>query len=170
MKNKKTPLIIIGIIVIIIPVLTFVFVFINNPISDKQSDWADFGTYINGILTPIVSIFSFLILIYIYFEIEKLSNENNHNLFILQKRMEAFEELEKYIHEFSQINLRFLQIKNTLTSTLFNDKSKLNENTMKDFRDLSSSCSSLYHYTFFFQDVIIIFFKIARFLKITKTS
>ena len=148
-KSTKT-LIYIGFVLILVPIITFVSVFGNYPLSKIQSDWSDFATYINGVLTPIITLLSFLILRNIYFEIEKFSSKETHNLFFIQRRINAYEELQKYIQEFSQLSLKFHQIKNFGKSPLFHDKQKVNESIIMDIKELSNFCSNLYHYVYYF--------------------
>jgi hypothetical protein len=144
-KNLKIGILyIVGLLTILTPLMFFLIYFKDNSISSLQSDWADFGTFIGGILTPIISILSLVILIYIYFEIENLSNKNNHNLYVLQKKMEAFEKLQSYTQEFSQLTIKMHQIKNQVKSPKFKDLINLNEKTLTEVRGVSNSCTDFH--------------------------
>ena len=152
-KNPKIVILsIISFLIVLSPLVFFLIYFNENSISNLQSDWADFGTFIGGILTPIISIFSFIILIYIYFEIENLSNKNNHNLYVLQKKMEAFEKLQSYIQNFSQLTIKMHQIRHQVKSKKFKDLVKLNEKTLSETREVSNSCTDFH---FFLKDFSI---------------
>lgn len=89
-------------LVILIPIVVFVFHFNSQIISNSISDWGSFGDYIGGLINTVVSILSLIILAYITYLIGENSNKENKRLFILQKRIVAYEELAKY---FPRINL-----------------------------------------------------------------
>ena len=47
-----------GILFFLIPIIAYICKFYDNPISDNPSDWADFGSYIGGIYTVLVTIYA----------------------------------------------------------------------------------------------------------------
>jgi hypothetical protein len=126
MKRKDLRIfIVISIIVLILPVILFLFNFRHQTISVIQNDWADFSSYFSGILTPIISILSLIILIYIYLLIQKQSSEENHKLFRLQRRIQAYDELLDYLPTLGSLFLRFEQINLIFTNKVYeNDPEK----------------------------------------------
>ena len=112
--KRKTLFITIGIVMLvslIIPIFYFWLKFKSFNISSSISDWGNFGAYIGGVITPIISVYSVIILGYITFLIGKNSNEESKNLYILQKRLEAYDELMKYLPKIHQAPIKMkLQI------------------------------------------------------------
>lgn len=88
---------IIGIVICISPITLFLLNFKNQCLSTNLSDWGAFGSFIGGVFGSIISLFSLLILGYITYIVSRNSNEENKNLFFLKKRIEAYDELLKYM-------------------------------------------------------------------------
>ncbi len=65
MNNKRSFfLIVISIVVISLPPIFYILNFWGTPLSSENIDWGEFGSYIGGILTPILSVITILILIF----------------------------------------------------------------------------------------------------------
>lgn len=123
MKKKGLQLFaIISILIILTPIFVFLLKFNNQSISEVQSDWADFATYLNGILTPIIALLSLIILIYIYLFIQKLSSEENLKLFKLQRRILAYNELLEFMPTLYSLNNRLEEANFVLTDNLYINK------------------------------------------------
>lgn len=131
--KRRTLFITIGIVMLvslIIPIFYFWLRFKSFNVSSNVSDWGDFGSYAGGVMTPIISIYSVVILGYITYLLSKNSNEENKNLYILQKKLDAYEELMKYFPRFNQAPLKLKYLLEGLVRDLpesGNDKELLNQ-------------------------------------------
>src|SRR5690242_2055719 len=101
MKNDfQIVLIRIGIALLII-ILTTVFFYILNFHSSKFSNdptsWGVFGDYIGGVLNPIIALASLGVLGYLTHLVSTQTNEQSKSLFLLEKKMNAYEDLTKHI-------------------------------------------------------------------------
>ena len=61
LKKKSTWRWILFLLVLFIPVLVYMIRFRNYTISDNPSDWADFGSYVGGIYTVLVTFLAILL-------------------------------------------------------------------------------------------------------------
>ncbi|HRW64002.1 MAG TPA: hypothetical protein P5132_10960, partial [Bacteroidales bacterium] len=100
----------VSVILIFIPVLFYIIKFRTYNFSDSPADWALLGNYIGGILGPIISLLSLIVLGYITFLISKNSNIENKNLFVFQRKVEAYEEFVKFLPSFNIIPNRLNQL------------------------------------------------------------
>lgn len=112
MKRKFIILSIIISVSIFLIIGAYVLNFLRYDISNEPSDWGAFSDYIGGLVNPIISIASLVVLGYLTFIISKQGNEENRMLFILEKKLIAYEEFTKH---FKEINLIFKRINDTLT-------------------------------------------------------
>jgi hypothetical protein len=92
---------IIFILIIAIPSISFIVCFKDQQISNNVEDWGAFGSYIGGVLGVIIALANLVVLIVITIQVNKLNSEENKNLFLFQKRIEAYNELSKFT---SQLN------------------------------------------------------------------
>lgn len=101
MKRNNTWIIlfssIIGILILTVPVLMYLYN-IGYTASKDSSKWAEFGDYYGGVVNTIISICSLAVLVYITFYV---TSRQGQSLFIFQKRIDAYEQLSKYIFEFN---------------------------------------------------------------------
>lgn len=147
MKNKtlsqKTVtrlwvLTIIAVLIVLMTVLTFLLNFRTQIISDNISDWGSLGSYIGGILSPVISFISLIVLAYITYLVSRNNSEENRNLNLLKRRLDAFEELIKYYNKVNTkgwataiiVNSILTELKKTdvltITTTVKNLSEKLN--------------------------------------------
>lgn len=111
--KRRTLFITIGVVMVvslIIPILCFWLKFRFFNFSSNISDWGNFGSYIGGVITPIISIYSMIILGYITYLLSENSNEENRKLHILQKKLDAYEEFTKFFPRFNQAPLKLKYI------------------------------------------------------------
>ncbi len=92
-----------AIFVLLTPITIFTINFSSQSVSSSIADWGTFGDFFGGVTNTIVSILSLIILTYISVVVSKFSSEENKNLFILQKQIEAFDEFAKYIPRMNMI-------------------------------------------------------------------
>ena len=59
------------VLLFVLPIVVYIVKFYDHPISDNPSDWADFGSYVGGVYTLLVTIFA----IYITRHLEKIDLE-----------------------------------------------------------------------------------------------
>jgi hypothetical protein len=77
-------------ITFIIP-FAFYLLFLHGPISSNDQNWANFGSYIGGIVSPVFSFLSFIIVLIIYYQ----SNEDKKEDQISKKYFQYLELLER---------------------------------------------------------------------------
>ncbi|HAQ18592.1 MAG TPA: hypothetical protein DCR40_05070 [Prolixibacteraceae bacterium] len=145
--KRRTLFITIGIVMLIsliIPIFYFWLKFKSFNISSSISDWGNFGAYIGGIISPIISIYSVIILGYITYLLSKNSSEENKNLYILQKKLEAYEELMKYLPGIHQTPIK-LQLQMECLSHILLEES----NTISLEKYLHETDKILEHVDFF---------------------
>lgn len=99
MENKKQTLIISIVVffVLLIPSVFYVYNFKTFNISKSTNDWGAFGDFFGGVTNTIISLLSLIILTYISWIVSKLSSEENKKLYILEKRIEAYDNLLKFL-------------------------------------------------------------------------
>jgi len=110
-------IIVVTLLIIISPIIVFIFFFRDSGISRNVNDWAALGSYIGGIQTPIISALSVIVLGYLTFLVSKNSSKENKNLFLQQKRIEAYDELMKLLVPFHLTYQRGLQYLEKINST-----------------------------------------------------
>jgi hypothetical protein len=110
MKRKIILWIVLGTptILTITPIVFFILNFKSHIISENISDWGSFGDYFGGIINPIISLLNLIVLGYITYLIAKNSVEENKKLYFLQRRIEAFDELMRYMPQFNMAPSRIL--------------------------------------------------------------
>ncbi|MCK0147767.1 hypothetical protein MWU78_19090 [Arenibacter sp. F26102] len=85
-----------SIIAILIPTVLFVLQFKSYSISNSIAEWGSFGDYFGGILNPIISFASLVLLGYITVIVAKNSNKENYILNVKLRRMDAYKELTEF--------------------------------------------------------------------------
>lgn len=102
MKSKlKTKYLIVGaifitsIIAILIPVYWFNSQFKHHDISNNIAAWGNFGDYFGGILNPIISFSSLVLLGYLTVIVANDSSKENYKLNIHLKKMDAYNHIAK---------------------------------------------------------------------------
>lgn len=80
----------IGILLIILllisPVLTYIFAFHSFKISNQPSEWGTFGDFIGGVINPLIALLTLLVTIYIAIEISKLEDKRSEKTIDFEKR------------------------------------------------------------------------------------
>ena len=98
-KQRIITFFIIFMISIIIPIIFYVYYFGNIEISTNTNKWAEFGSYFGGVLSPIIALFSTIILGLLTYELSKNNSTENLNLFKLQQKILAYQEISKMTSE-----------------------------------------------------------------------
>lgn len=123
-KNNWKWLLIVSIIFILTPSFFYIINFYSNPLSKNISDWGSFGEYINGTITPIISLISLFVVIIIAFLANKIQieisdkskeiieSQSDRDLKLQKKlaltdiRFKIYEDLSKSINNFIEISLK----------------------------------------------------------------
>jgi hypothetical protein len=92
-SNWLKILIIISGILILIPITLYILFFFYNDISNNPNDWGLFGDYFGGVLNPLIALFTLIILGYLTYLVSKTNTEETKNLFFLQQRIKAYQEI-----------------------------------------------------------------------------
>jgi len=92
--NRNKNLLIIGLTVLFIilfsPILFYFLNFWKNPVSENPSDWGVFGDYIGGVLNPVISLISLVLLGYLTYLISTLSDKENFKRQLSLRRLDAY--------------------------------------------------------------------------------
>lgn len=84
-----------------IPTLFYIYHFYSFPISDNISAWGSFGSYFGGILSPVSSLCSTFLLVYITIMLNKQNSQENHKAKILDVKREHYYRIVENLHSFS---------------------------------------------------------------------
>lgn len=96
-KHLLKSLILIVALISAVPTSLYFYKF-HHGLSSNQSDWASFGSYIGGILGPIFSGLSLLVLAVTYYN-TKEANNKNIDLAIAEKNIKTIQDMSKKIKE-----------------------------------------------------------------------
>lgn len=113
--KKYRPLIVFLVILftlIGIPIVIYVWNFRQAEVASDPTAWGVLGDYFGGILNPIISLASLCVLGYLTHLVAQQTNKESKSLFILQRRMAAFDELAKFLKSLNS----FVPRLNSLTS------------------------------------------------------
>lgn len=79
-------------------VIGFYFIHFHGDLSCQQKDWSDFGTYVNGLLTPLLAIINIVVLVELTIAISKIDNNRSReeikaqkDLLLIQMRRQSIE-------------------------------------------------------------------------------
>lgn len=117
---------------ILIPVFFYSFQFHSSPLSDATSDWGSFGSYYGGIVSPLSSICSTLLLIYITLILDKKNSKDAHNTKILEIQRNHFFQIVEKLQSFNdwlcakhRYEVELLEAKRKYERLLHGDKDKI---------------------------------------------
>ena len=96
---------VVAILVIVAALLPFIIRFYSHTISDKQEHWGQFGDYFGGILNPIISLISLIVLTYISISVYKIEDQRNE--FTLQELARPFGQII-YINLEQHLEIKFM--------------------------------------------------------------
>lgn len=92
-KKNVIIILIITLLLILSTVLSYILNFKGFSVSKDGADWANLGSYVGGILSPLISLISLIVLTYITYLISKNDNVANFKLNLLSRRLEAYDKL-----------------------------------------------------------------------------
>ncbi|WP_394973910.1 hypothetical protein [uncultured Croceitalea sp.] len=90
-KNWKFVLVI-SFLLLLFPIVFYAFHFSSFKISDNPEHWGVFGDFVGGIINPIISILSLIVLGLLTWLVAKQSNEENYTLSLKRLRIDVIEE------------------------------------------------------------------------------
>lgn len=105
--NRNFVLGIVGLMLLVVgalPAYYYLKMFGHASLSSQPENWGVFGDYIGGVYNPIISLASLLTLAYLTYLVAKQTGEESKRLFILQRRMEAYDEVAKYLSPINSFN------------------------------------------------------------------
>lgn len=115
MKQYFTIALLFGLACLLVSLLPWIYVFHSFPISKNTSNWSDFGSYIGGIISPILS---FASIVFVLITIKK-TQENHAEQIELIKNEQAytkFTDLSRYLIDI--INQSWLANEEVINSVL----------------------------------------------------
>jgi len=89
-------------------IVAFIINFRNQVISPNITDWGSFGSYVGGIMTPMFSLVSLIVLVYIYVRLNENDVEANKALQKKLKRIEAHAEIIQYPPKYKMFYTDFI--------------------------------------------------------------
>ena len=142
-------LIIISIIIIVVPSLVFIFKYKPIKFSDSISDWGAFGDYFGGVTNTLISLLSLVFLSYISWMISKFTSEESKKLYLLQKRIEAYDELMRYLPKL-QLAAKSISNKiNFITHYAINNNENSSANIDLKMEEISDDVLLCFDYHYF---------------------
>ena len=98
-KRNVIIILIITLLLILGTVLSYILNFKGYPVSKDVTDWANLGSYVGGLLSPLISLISLIVLTYITYLISKNDNVANFKLNLLSRRLAAYDRLVEHCPE-----------------------------------------------------------------------
>lgn len=129
------------------PLIIYHRKFGDSQFSDPEK-WGVFGDFIGGIYNPIISLASLFVLGYLTHVVAKQSNDENRNLLLLERRMNAYDELAKFIKATNSMTTDFNYAMSLLPvyTTLPREQALLH--TIKIYEELKAT-SKVFHDLYF---------------------
>lgn len=155
MRNKLKLYITISILFLIIALAAWLSVFYKHPFSHKTENWSDFGSYIGGIFSPVLS---FISILYVLHTLEVNNKNHNSQMGMLQREQSTnefkflLEELENKINDkeyySTDVNKireseKFENISIKIASEFTTERKFYNTLDSKDLIDLKKRCKEL---------------------------
>lgn len=123
----------VGIFIVLGVIGYYISNFKNNSISKIPSDWGSFGDFFGGILNPIISLFSLILLGFISYFVAKESNNESKELNLRGRRMDAYNELTRHLPSFDRVVHRFLDAVSVMNINIQNVKTTENYTAQLDY-------------------------------------
>lgn len=145
--SKKTIIFFSSTILLYIVVIIgfYILNFAKSGISDNPVNWGVFGDYIGGLLNPIISLASLVVLGYLTYFMSKQSNEESKKLFFLQQKILAYHELAAYYKDIFLFAQKSNHIFNILPEKLdTNNREKEVLDFISKFQEISFVFSQFY--------------------------
>jgi hypothetical protein len=84
-------------ILVTIPITLYIWNFHDSVMASDPQAWGVLGDYIGGMLNPIISFASLCLLGYLTYIVAQQTNKESKNIFVLERRMLAYDELAKHV-------------------------------------------------------------------------
>jgi hypothetical protein len=138
----------VGILLLLLPIILFLIHFGTWKFSTNSDDWFLFGSFFGGVVGTIISFLSLVVLATITIWVSKQGNVESKNLYILKKKMDAYDSLVETITEFANYEDHLKPLNYILKS--FNQDSKLSmtyDNLKSEINQAQDITKSFYHKT-----------------------
>lgn len=144
-RSSKIIFIVVSCLLIILPIIIYIYHFRNNPISNNPSEWNSFGNYVSGILNPILSIFTTLLLIYITILLNKKNSKETLDIRLLEDKQKAYYDILKQLSLYeewecskSKYNIDLILIQNKFNNFGHSQKEKIQFDHNKELMELQA--------------------------------
>lgn len=106
-------------LILLIPLAIYIYYFHNHPIGDPI-DWSYFGDFYGGVLTPLITAITTLLLIYITITISKRGETYQKEILFTEYRKNVLSDIMKYQRTLnytkSRLTVREILVKSKITS------------------------------------------------------
>lgn len=129
--KKQNIYIILVIAILLLPAIFYVVTFHKSPIGNT-SDWSNFGNFYGGIIGPIITAITTLLLIRITFQISQNQETRQNELILSEYRQNIISKLVDYQQSLNNIKSQFLVKKLLIESQINKNKNEYNNMSFFD--------------------------------------
>jgi uncharacterized membrane protein len=129
--KKQNIYIILVIAILLLPAIFYVVTFHKSPIGNTP-DWSNFGNFYGGILGPIITAITTLLLIRITFQISQNEETRQNELILSEYRQNIISKLVDYQQSLNNIKSQFLVKKLLIESQINKNKNEYNNMSFWD--------------------------------------
>lgn len=97
---------IVSFILLLIPLVVFLYHFGGTKFSDDLAVWGTFGDFVGGTMNTVLSLISLIILGYLTKILNNQSNEENKNINILLRRYDSYDKLSNYLTDIEILHIK----------------------------------------------------------------
>lgn len=143
-------IIVAAILMILSPLITYLFYFRSRFFSDDTTDWTIFADFVGGTVNTLISFVSLLALGYLTYYVSKNTNEQNKIVNVLIRRIDAYEVLASYYPEIQkqgaslQELIILIVLKTDPSNPKFSKKEK--KKSIKELEELQRFYKTLFHF------------------------
>ena len=88
---------------ILIFIAAFILKFRNHEISSNMEDWAQFGSYVGGIITPLLAIINICVFVILTLTIQQLTDKNNEATLETNKKIALMSMKHEELNNFKKV-------------------------------------------------------------------
>lgn len=97
MKRKVILLCCAALILLATPIVAYVWHFRNSDLSSDPQAWGVLGDYLGGLLNPVIAFANLVVFGRLTYLVALQSSKENKSLFLLERRMLAYDEIAKFV-------------------------------------------------------------------------
>lgn len=135
---------VISFILLIIPVVLFIYQFGGNTLSNDPIVWGTFGDFMGGTLNTIISFSSLIILGLLTYIVSKQSNQENKKINLLIRKLDCYDKLTSFLPEITRISNDLIRSTKVIIDKSQSDDVRLE--SLNSFRNLTYVFRDLYHF------------------------